>query len=145
MFDWESAVVRVQVPLRDVGRVGTALRQHVIPRLVARRFRAGDVFVPFVAALKRRIDVEDHTTIAEEIVADHLAYRKLRAGVVAGHLDQFRFEQGAQLIGCSANTDVKRAEFREQGAGRIKPHLMDQLFEHQRIVRMKADTPLPVV
>ena len=91
MLDRESGTIRVQVPLRNVGRVRTAVRQHMIPRLVARRSGTGDGLVPLVAVLKCRIDVEDHASIAEAVVPDHLTYRKLRAGVVAGHVGQINF------------------------------------------------------
>ena len=64
---------RLQVPLGHVGRVLRAVHQNVVPGTVLRRAGAGDPLVPLLAALERRIDVEDDAAVVEPDVVDDLA------------------------------------------------------------------------
>ena len=58
MYDFPRHLRRRQVPLRDIGGMNRFVDQHVIPGLVPRRARAGDLLVPLVGPLKTRIDIE---------------------------------------------------------------------------------------
>ena len=78
MGDRLPAGVGCEVSLGHVGRVVRAIRQDVVPGLVPRRAAAGHLFVPFVAPLEGRVDVEDHPAIAEAQVVDAVAHGEAR-------------------------------------------------------------------
>src|SRR5574340_1156184 len=50
-----------------------------------------------------------------------------------------------QLGSRTANADVKGSKQRIYGADLVEAHLVDELLEHQRIVREQVHSPLPVV
>ena len=73
VVDRLAGEVRLQVALRDVGHVGGAVDQDVVPGPVTRRPGQGLAVVPVVAGLTGRVDVDDDPPVLEKLVPDRLS------------------------------------------------------------------------
>ena len=72
MLNGEATVIRLQVAFSHVRLMLSSVWQDVIPRTVLGRPRTGHGFVPFLRTAKVRVDVDDHTSIVEQFVLNHI-------------------------------------------------------------------------
>jgi len=71
--DWLAGLIESQVSFCHVGGGGGSVDEHVVPGLIPRGSRAGDLFIPLVAALEGGIDIGDDAAIVESAVVNDLA------------------------------------------------------------------------
>ena len=66
-----------EMSLGHICCVLSSVDEHVIPRQIFWWTRPRHQLIPLVGALKRRIDIKDHTAIAESCVMDDLPHKEL--------------------------------------------------------------------
>lgn len=76
MLNRQAAVVWFEVALGYVRLMLGLVRQHVIPRTVLRWPRTSNGFVPLLGSLKVRIDIDDHTSVLEQLMPYHVSNRE---------------------------------------------------------------------
>ncbi len=72
MLNGEATVVRLEVSFGYVRLMLGSVWQYVIPGAVFGWSRTGHRFVPFVGSLKVRIQVDDYTSVIEQLVLHHV-------------------------------------------------------------------------
>jgi len=72
MLDGLFLLIRFQVALCHVGFLWSLVNEYVIPWPVLGRMAARHLLIPLFASLKYRVCINDHATVIEESVMNHL-------------------------------------------------------------------------
>ena len=72
MLDGEATVIWFEVSLGYIRLMLGSVWQYVIPRTVLRWSRTGHGFVPFLGSSKVHIDINDYTSVSEQLVLHHV-------------------------------------------------------------------------
>ncbi len=68
MLDGEATVIRFEVSFGYIRLMLGCVRQYVIPRLVLGWPRTGHGFIPCLGSLEVLIDLDDNTSVIEQLV-----------------------------------------------------------------------------
>jgi hypothetical protein len=74
MLDLLRGFHGLHILLGNIGGMGRAMNQHVIPGLAFWRLRASNLLVPFLGSLKDRIHIEYYAVIVEQAVVNDLPH-----------------------------------------------------------------------
>ena len=72
MLDGEATVIWFQVSFGYIRLMLGSVWQYVIPRTVLGWPRTGHGFVPCLGSSKVRIDIDDYTSVFEQVVLHHV-------------------------------------------------------------------------
>ena len=91
--------VLLEVSLRHVRLVASAVNEHAVPGTILGRTRSGDVLIPFIAAAEDRVDIIYHPPVVEQQVVDQFPNSEPSLTALRSHDDQ-----DCALDACAART-----------------------------------------